>query len=802
MTKIKIYILTISTYVLFVLLFFQFGCNESKQEEVNKILPGSVIYDVTKPQDWNGNIQFAATPNDSSDDDSKGINEAIKAAVKRLNEKGVVIDPKDWSEYDFYTYQQIIYIPKGIYHLENPIIIPPISNYGNQGYIWLCGEGENQTIFKLKDANQIGVLGSNAEPVSLVEYAKYAKDDYPTVGNTNLQLFATNFSLFVPGDQPNIVGISYGSANMGAIRNVSIKAEENGGFIGLALAQWNNGPGWIENINIEGFDTGIEIHDGWGEGYAFSNIEVFNQNENGIGIYVADKQIGIENLKMHQKNNTVTPVLLTDNNARNHPYAGGFPHLTLLNSIIGSNQSNKSAIKIEKGHIFLRNIEIQGYENLIDDHGKLRKFNNQKKIDEYVSVHGSTDKENDNVIYTWGGAPESSINLPIKPTPEIKPEVFSLLAQGNYLMLNEEHLNKGNNKFNKDWILIDPATMDDDTQLFQFALNSDAKYIGVLNTEPLKISKTLIINGNSNKEKNTELIYGNMSEIYVKSELGVRKSINRKNEDPLFRIETGNSEKVIIKGFRVKADKNFLTDFTLFQDNSSIPLVIEDFRCKAAPRLYRNGVESYNKDLFVENVELSYNGVFQDTMFFSKYQNVWARQFNIEGPINSYPDSVEFKGEKLPRYSIQPKVLNMGGNFWVFSSKLGEQNGIFFETDSGGKSELFSIFLNPARTNNFVVEPVGTNLKVVGKDSWLTFVGQERIRTNFDSEGNATKELPHKNKFAVILNSNGTKQVIKGTSLPTYLRYSEYDPFQDSSYTVYNLKNHNRVAGLLSLKSK
>ena len=62
-------------------------------------------------------------------------------------------------------------------------------------------------------------------------------------GNTNVQLWATDLTIVVPGDQPHSIGMSFGAANMGGIRNVTIKAEGTSGHTGFALVQYNNGPG-------------------------------------------------------------------------------------------------------------------------------------------------------------------------------------------------------------------------------------------------------------------------------------------------------------------------------------------------------------------------------------------------------------------------------------------------------------------------------------------------------------------------------------------------------------------------------
>ena len=191
--------------------------------------------------------------------------------------------------------------------------------------------------------------------------------------------------------------------------------------------------------------------------------------------------------------------------------------------------------------------------------------------------------------------------------------------------------------------------------------------------------------------------------------------------------------------------------------------------------------------MFFENVEFAYNGMIHDDLMVFENQDVWARQFNVESPIRQ--DSIDYAGKRYPKYTIRNKVRNQNSDLWVFLQKLGEHNGIFVQTEKGGKTELLSVFFNAARTNDFPVVAEATNFLVRDPGSEFSMVGQERIRTYYDENGNATQKLPHGNQFGVISGSNG-KITLDGTSLPTYLVYQDQDPFGDTVYSVYNQKNH------------
>ncbi len=181
-------------------------------------------------------------------------------------------------------------------------------------------------------------------------------------------------------------------------------------------------------------------------------------------------------------------------------------------------------------------------------------------------------------------------------------------------------------------------------------------------------------------------------------------------------------------------------------------------------------------------------------------QKVMARQFNLEAPILIDPTVVD--GKEYRRFSILPKLLNNGSDIVVMSQKLGELNGVFVETTNGGKTELLSAYFNVMRTIDNSSSTDITNFIVSGKNSDFCLIGQERIRAEKETEKSDGKLLiPHKNKYGIIL-SNGKQHIIEATSLPTYLKYSGFNPFNDTDYEVYVQKNHIRMTGLFRAITK
>jgi hypothetical protein len=90
--------------------------------------------------------------------------------------------------------------------------------------------------------------------------------------------------------------------------------------------------------------------------------------------------------------------------------------------------------------------------------------------------------------------------------------------------------------------------------LLQAALNSGARYVGLLNTDVFRVGRTLVVNGPDTPGR-VELFYGLMSEILVDRSLAARKPpYDQINEGLLFRLGTGQRQLLHLKGLRIQPD--------------------------------------------------------------------------------------------------------------------------------------------------------------------------------------------------------------------------------------------------------
>ena len=425
----------------------------------------------------------------------------------------------------------------------------------------------------------------------------------------------------------------------------------------------------------------------------------------------------------------------------------------------------------------------------MEDHGARRTFPDGE-IHEYVSVHGKTAPEAVNVVLTFNHGPNQSLMLPILAPPEIPEAAWHALRQRNVTTVSQKDIGPKPLSVNTDWILVDPTLGDDDSALLQAAFDSGARYVGLLNEEPFKLSAPLSVNG-AESPQSVEVVYGLMSDFLLTDALILRPfPYDHRTPKTLLTLGTGRHERLFMKGIGIIGNSD-LSDFVLFENNSGNTVIFEDIRCKNSPMPYRNGSQSHGKSVFLENVEWAYNGAFPSTNNVFTQQMVWCRNFNAEMNITEKPVSVKKNDRSFsfPRFSHDPKIVNDGSKLWVFGQKVGEFNGVFIETRNGGRSELLSVFFNQNVSKLFPASPQAACLTVSGETSALSAVGQERPRGTTDC-------IPHANTFGVF-NFGGSKTVLKGTDLPTYLSYDGFDPFTDSDENRYLHDATFRVLGLL-----
>jgi hypothetical protein len=758
----------------------------SIHQEAHPLLPGALVFDVT-------DARFGAVPDDGKDD-TKAIQAAIAAAA--AHEKG---SPQG----KFYQ-QQIIYLPEGTYDISdtlacvmnngNPAHIGRYEIPGSEGFQWIQGDGVGKTILRLRPAEEIGTFGSAENPKPVLQTSRYSYDRKQS-GNSKFQLWVTDLSIVVPEDQPHAVGLSYAVANMGAVKRVHIQAEGNGGHTGLALVQNNNGPGMIADVRVDGFSTGLDINDPCGVCFYLKNIQLVNQKPNGVGMVLSDKVIAIENLVVQQQHDSVTGIRLCGTRSESI-YDGVMAFLTLIDpkfQYTGTGNASAPAVRIEQGHLYMRGADFAGYgEQPIDDHGRLRRATNG----ELVLVHGHSKEEKSNVVVAMDGAPARSLHLPLKPTPEIPVRAWERLEADDYTTVTKKDLKRGRLSVSTDWVIVKPSGSDD-TQLLQAALDSGARYIGLLNGTDFVAKETLHVN-RPETPGNVELIYGHMSNVFLAGSICRQPPYAEPNDYVGLHLHTGRHEQLIIYGLQLlsRAPKGGdwrAEDFQVIQNDASCTVAFVDIRAKAGPRAYRNGAAAEGQEVFFDNCEFAYYKAFPQELMVFKNQSVWGRNLNVEMPILDREFKLPGQNGEIQRFlsaSRVPRMENDGGRVFTIGQKLGEHGGTFMRTRGGGQTELLSFYLNEKTSRYLEPSTEGSILRIEGADSACSVSGAERTRNAI---------FPHKNGFARVRMDGGAERLLPCTMFPTMEKFPGIDPFEDNDEQRYLKKATHRVFGLFRL---
>ncbi len=747
------------------------------------LLPGAHYLDVTRPP-------FHAVPDDEGDD-TAAIQAALRLAASR---QGTSTGTRQ-------TLQQMVYLPAGTYLVSKPLVFPRnLTNQNHQGqeitdsesYQWLRGAGADRTIIRLRSREDMGLFATKEKPEPVVQTARYAFDQKQN-GNSKFQLWVTDLSIVVPDDQPHAVGLSFGVANMGGVRRVRLRAEGQGGHTGLALVQNNNGPGLIKRVHVEGFRNGIEINDSTGKNFTLQEVTIANQQPGGIALAIADKGVMVENLEIRQEHPDVAGIHLRESRGP-AAWTPSYPHLTLLGADFRNTSPDGAtapAIQLDLGHLYLRGAAFSGYgEKPILDHGQRR----TSEGGELVLVHGKSVAERPNVAVAVGDAPTRSLGLEVKPAPALPERAWRALDAGDFTRLDTTTLEENPTPaVSTDWVVVEASGTGDDTSLVQAALDSGARYVGLLDAPAFVLRDTIEVNA-PGTPGTVELIYGHMTDLVFQGEMLTRAApFTEPNEFTALHLHTGKHPHLFIEGLRIDSHPQGrdwqAEDFAVFRNDAACTLVLRDVRAKCGPRHYRNGPESEGQEVYFDLVEFAYSKVFPQECVVIRNQKAWARSFNVEMGIKAREATFEDEEGRKHHFnslSTVPRIINEGGVLFATGQKVGEHNGPFFLTRSGGRTEILSVFFNQA--GHPLLPPTRDAALVIveGRNSACSLVGFERTRQ---------KPFPHDNTFAVI-DTPEFQGVLEGTAFPTHIRHDGFDPFEDADPARYRDKGISRVFGL------
>jgi len=524
-------------------------------------------------------------------------NGKISFEIRKENDVLFVIFPEELEP------TKIIYFPNGIYLVSDTVtyslenlsnIYNGLPKYEMNRQIHFKGESRDGVVIKLKDNCKGFGYGTHKPVVSFMQ-----------AESSNLSMTNTfeDITIDIGCGNSGAVGLVFFGNNTGAVRNVVIKSSdiEHKGYAGLEVTHEIVSGCYVKNVTIDGFDYGVRCTPT--RNFAvFEHINIRNQRK--TGFYIDNTIISIRDLK---SDNFVTGLRVMGQQA----------HMVLIDSEFKGGNPLDAAVNCELGSCFIRNVNTEGYENIVIY--ALENVYTNKYIEEYVS-----DK-----TYSMFPCKVKSLSLEIKETPD-----------GEW----------SNNR--NDWACVDDfgAKGDgktDDTEAIQKAMNSGKKFVFF---QPEKY----LINGTITIPENVLRV----SFMFCDFIAGERLK-NSKNTGT-FRVE-GDSGDVLIMEDVFTWEKYH--GFMHFIDHAGKrPLVLSDLHTQTGA-MYFNSQEG--GEVYIENSGCTLGGdPYRDIPAYAfKGQKVWARHINPERSfceILNDNSMLWLMGFKTENYGTAFKTVNGG----------------------------------------------------------------------------------------------------------------------------------------------
>ncbi len=277
------------------------------------------VLDVTRPP-------FSAVPDDANDDTA-----AIQAALDA-----------------FPSGNRIIYLPPGEYLVSDTLRWGGTSNGNAQKRTILQGAGEKLTSIRLPESTP-GYSNENSKAL-IWTGTKPAQRFRNAVRDLTIEIGAGN---------PGAIALQFNASNQGGIRNVTLRAAEDSGRIGLDLGHTDEiGPLLVRDLTVEGFETGISTR--WPvNSNTFERVTLRGQRKFGWHNY--HQMIFVRNLASENS----VPAIFNEKNS--------LGTVTLIDSNIrGLRPDKKTPGILNERHMVLRNVEISGYAKSINHSDKGR----------------------------------------------------------------------------------------------------------------------------------------------------------------------------------------------------------------------------------------------------------------------------------------------------------------------------------------------------------------------------------------------------------------------------------------------
>ena len=528
-----------------------------------------------------------------------------------------------------------IYFPAGTYLISDTL--SAIDGSGNERpYLRLFGESKTNTTIKLAD--NLGAFQSSSKAMIRTN-----------AGNTAFGNYIKDFTIDTGSGNSKAIGLDYITSNFGSVENVSIKG---GGFAGIEMTRDWFGPGLIKNVDITGFDYGLDI----GAPHYSATLEDVTLTGQGVaGIRSNGQVVTIRHLN---SNNTVPAVI-------NCSCYDNLPRglTTIIDSnLIGGAASQSAFVNQGENKYFIRNVSTSGYGSSLNDSGNI------------TTDSPIVEKFNGSAVNLFG-SDKTSLNLPIEETPT--PDLGSPAS---------------------DWANVldygaNVTDIYDDDRGIQAAIDSGKKTVYLPHGDYF-LQKPLNINHPVNIIGFGAQIRPDISGSYFYSPVpaGANKSVINitGNGTGLVYFQGLNFSSTSNNGF---IGSNFLT--ALFNHQSSMNLVLKNigtgFLTQWGYLGKENGGNVYFEDYAAGHINLK------------KGQKAWARQLNVENSGDERNSTPHIRNEGGTLWVLDYKIEAKTDNGY---------NDILLENLNGSKTEILGGMLYPIQTLPVAIKNIDSDLSI------------------------------------------------------------------------------------------
>jgi len=252
--------------------------------------------------------------------------------------------------------------------------------------IVMIGQSRTGTVIRLQD-NCKGFEFGNRRPV-----ISYMRGERSNIAWCN---YFENMTIDTGSGNPGAIGLVFYGNNSGAVRNVTIRSSdpEHRGAVGISLTKEINSGCCVRNVEIDGFDIGIEVTPT--RNYmTFDTISLKNQQK--YGIYIEQSIVSFHNL--HYVGDMAAVFV-----------AGALANVVITDAeLLSPNGSLYPAIRIDLGCVFLRNLKTSGFKKAYSLYWG-----------ETTAPDGFIEEFSSHGVYSpFDGSGARSMNLPCPPFPD------------------------------------------------------------------------------------------------------------------------------------------------------------------------------------------------------------------------------------------------------------------------------------------------------------------------------------------------------------------------------------------------